>query len=374
VILTVVTRMKAREGDLIETLDGNIFDVKGLVHPPGKIVAFIRFTPDPKGERKRRGVAYRKVYPLQERYSLLREKFPQYLVFDPMLNEQMCEVPVSLVKLHYKPVNGLRQLRSKQDLDEVERQALRFVELLKENAGVSRSKLGISGSLLVRLHTRASDIDPIVYGSENCRKVYKVLKSLMRSPNSAVKPYGQSELKSLFDFRSKDTVVSFEDFVRTESRKVLQGTFQGRDYFVRCVKDWKEVEEKYGAVRYEPVGYAKIRARVVDDSEMIFTPCHYRIDNVETLEGTRVDSVHEIVSFRGRFCEQATKGEAVVAQGKVEKVQELRGRESYRLVLGNRISDFMVPVDTGTQSLSTAEWTSKQQRNSTKNHALWCTK
>jgi len=337
--------MKAREGDLVETLDSNIFDVKGLVHPPGKIVAFIRFTPDSKGERKRGGVAYRKVYPLQERYSLLREKFPQYLVFDQVFNELMCEVPVNLVKRHYKPVDGLRQLRSRKDLDEVEKQALEFMELLKENAGVSWSKLGVSGSLLVRLHTSASDIDPVVYGSENCHKVYNALKPLMKNPSSAVRPYSQLELKNLFDFRSRDTAMSFEDFVRTESRKVLQGRFQQRDYFVRCVKDWRETTEKYGAVRYQPVGYAKIQAKIVDDSEMIFTPCHYRIDNVETLEGTRVKNLDEIVSFRGRFCEQAREGEVVVARGKVERVRGLRGRECYRLVLGNKMTDFMVPVE-----------------------------
>lgn len=339
--------MRPREGDLIETFDANIFDVKGLVHPPRKVVAFIRFTPDPKGERKRGKVAYSKVYPLQERYSLLREKFPQYLVLDPVFNEQMCEVPVNVVKHHYKPVDCLRQLRSRQNLDNVEKKALEFMKLLKEATSIPWSKLGISGSLLVRLHTPTSDIDPVLYESENCHKGYNVLRSLMKSPDSAVKSYSRRELKSLFDFRSQDTVMPFEDFVRTESRKVLQGKFQKRDYFVRCVKDWKETKEKYGAIRYEPVGYTRIKARIVDDSEMIFTPCHYKIDKIKTLEGTRVKSIYEIVSFRGRFCEQAKNGEVVVAQGKVERVQDLGGREHYRLVLGNKISDFMLPARAG---------------------------
>jgi predicted nucleotidyltransferase len=41
---------KAREGDLIETRSNAFFDVKGLVHPPRKVVAFIRFFPNPKGD------------------------------------------------------------------------------------------------------------------------------------------------------------------------------------------------------------------------------------------------------------------------------------------------------------------------------------
>ena len=335
-------KVKAREGDLLETTDNVLFDVKGLVHPPGRVVAFIRFVPSSKGDRKRNGTTYRKVYALSERYALLRQAFPQYLVYDQVFNEHLCEVPVKTVKHHYKPVDRLRDLRHKDELDELESQALRFAELLKENANVSWSKMGISGSILVKLHTETSDIDPIVYGSETCYKVYSALGSLLESEESLVKPYGVKGLKELFDFRSKDTAMRFEDFVRTESRKVLQGKFMGRDYFIRFVKDWNEIEEKYGTILYKPEGYAKIKATVVDDSEAIFTPCCYKIGNMEILEGTRIEAIEEIVSFRGRFCEQARNGETVIAQGKVEKLQKEGEREHYRLLLGNKVSDHMI--------------------------------
>jgi hypothetical protein len=335
-------RIKAREGDLVETLDGNIFDVKGLVHPPGKVVAFIRFTPDPKGDRKRGNMSYRKVYPLQERYELLQKLFPQYLVFDTIFDEQLCEVPMEVIKRHYKPQEGLQTLRRKHQPDKVEMDALEFAEFLKKNVSVSWSNLGISGSLLVGLHKSSSDIDPIVYGSENCRKVYSTLKSLLQRKDSPAKPYTLNELKRLFDFRSKDTVMSFEDFLRTESRKILQGMFKRRDYFVRCVKDWSEIDERYGKVRYKSIGYARIKAKVTDDSEMIFTPCRYKVADVKILEGIHAEPIEEIVSFRGRFCEQARNNETVIAQGKVEKVQRQGEKEYFRLLLGNKPSDFMI--------------------------------
>lgn len=334
--------MRAREGDVVETVDNIFFDVKGMVHPPGRVVAFIRFVPSSKGDRKRNGTTYRKVYALSERYALLRQAFPQYLVYDQVFNEHLCEVPVKTVKHHYKPVDRLQDLRQGDKLDELESQALRFAELLKENANVSWSKIGISGSILVKLHTEASDIDPIVYGSETCYKVYSALGSLLESEGSPVKPYSVKELRELFDFRSKDTAMRFEDFVRTESRKVLQGKFMGRDYFIRFVKDWNEIDERYGTILYKPEGYAKIKATVVEDSEAIFTPCCYKISNMEILEGTRIEAIEEIVSFRGRFCEQARKGETVIAQGKVEKLQKEGEREHYRLLLGNKVSDHMI--------------------------------
>lgn len=335
--------MKAREGDIIETFDGNIFDVKGLIHPPRKVIAFIRFTPDPKGDRKREGLTYRKVYPLHERYELLQKRFPQYLVYDQVFNENLCEIPTKAVKKHYKPVDRLREIRYSMKLDKIEKKALQFTNLLKETAGISWRKIGISGSILTRLHTKDSDIDPIIYGSENCRKIYWALKTLLKNNESLVKPYNLEDLKKLFDFRSRDTVTSFEDFVRTEYRKVLQGKFMGSDYFIRFVKDWSEITEKYGMVRYSNEGYAKIKAKIKDDSEAIFTPCTYKIENAKILEGTFTSiPIEEIVSFRGRFCEQAKTGETVVAQGKVERMQSEEGRMHFRLLLGNKTSDYMI--------------------------------
>lgn len=334
--------MAAREGDYIETSEGLIFDVKGLVHPPNRIIAFIRYFPDKKGKRRRGERFYDKVYSLADRYKLLKKRFPQYLVHDPVFDEVLCEVPTQEVKKHYKPVSRLEELRHTGRLDALENRALQFAEELKRTANIPWNSLGISGSVMVGLHTENSDIDPVVYGSENCRKAHSALKKLLKDVESPFKPYTREELRKLFSFRAKDTAMNFEDFVRTEERKVLQGKFQNGDYFMRFVKDWREITAEYGALRYQNVGYAKIRAAVEMDSEAIFTPCTYKIRDVETLEGASFP-VEEICSFRGRFCEQARTGEAVVAQGKVERViDDVHNRAYHRVLLGNKASDYMV--------------------------------
>jgi len=335
--------MKAREGDLIETEANLIFDVKGLVHPADRVVAFIRYFPDEKGRRTREGRYFEKVYSLWRRYALLKARFPEYLVYDPVFDETLCEVPVYRVKRHYKPVEKLQELRSSERLDSLQGRALRFAELLKETSGIAWNALGISGSIMAGLHTAASDIDPLVYGSENCKRVYSALKSMFDNGHESVKAYTRQDMRALFDFRSKDTATGFEDFVRTESRKVMEGKFNGTDYFVRFVKDWSEIDESYGDVQYENIGNARLEATVFDDSESTFTPCTYRVENVKPLEGSKVERIEEITSFRGRFCEQARKGETVIAQGKVERVTD-RGQndEHFRLLVGGKHSDHII--------------------------------
>ena len=335
--------MRAREGDLVKTKSKVVFDVKGLVHPVDKVVAFPRFIPSPTGTRQGRDSAYGKVYSLEDRFKYLQENHPELIVFDPIFGEPMCEVPISQVAEHYKPEEKLWSLRFAKDLTVLENKALHLAQTLKAEANIPWSSIGISGSILAGLTTEKSDIDPLIYGAENCRKAYVALQKLLTRPDSGFKPYNRVELQELFDFRSKDTQMSFEDFVLVESRKAFQGKFMGTDYFVRFVKDWSEIDEHYGDVCFKNSGYAKITGKISDNSDSLFTPCTYKMIDARVVEGPKLTPIQEIVSFRGRFCEQANNGETIEAQGKVEQVTNKKtGTEHYRLILGNKPSDYMV--------------------------------
>ena len=72
-------------------------------------------------------------------------------------------------------------------------------------------------------------------------------------------------------------------------------------------------------------------------------PALIGLQDVKVVEGPKLAPITEIRSFRGRFCEQAVNGETIEAQGKVELVTNKKtGGESYRLILGNKPSDYMV--------------------------------
>ena len=133
--------------------------------------------------------------------------------------------------------------------------------------------------------------------------------------------------------------MSFETFLRHEEPKRLQGKFNGTEYFIRCVREWDEWQENYGNRRYFPAGRSTVQATVSNDTESIFTPCVYRLIDAEGARRPQAPS--EIISFRGRFCEQAHTGERIRARGSLERVVDQRG-DDYRLVVGEDPSDYLV--------------------------------
>lgn len=329
------------EGDFVETIEGLIFDVKGLVHPPDAVIAYVRYVPCARGTRKRGGTGYRKLYSLEEREKFLRMRYPEYIRFDPVFGTTVQAVPRGRIAVHYDPYVKLKDMMLSEDLDPVEEAAVELARLMMEEAGLGPGSVGVTGSILVGLHTDSSDIDLVVRGERNAKRAYAALLSLREK--GLIEPHDDQTIRRLYRFRSEDTPLPFEVFTKMESRKVLQGIFRGREFYVRLIKEREECGERYGDRVYVPLGTQRIRAEVVDAEDSIFTPCKYIVSNVEVLEGPRQTTVREVVSLRGRFCELAREGERIVARGKLELVRCRDGSIHYRLLLGRR-GDYMYTV------------------------------
>ena len=226
--------------------------------------------------------------------------------------------------------------------DPLEEDALAFIDQLHRLSGVSKASLGISGSLLIRLHTSRSDLDVTVHGKQNCLTLHQALKRLLVQDGSkTINRLDEQGMEALYAERFADTHMAYNNFFRSERDKVIQGQFHGRTYFIRFLKELEETGETYGSLCYFPEGKAEILATVTDDSDAIFTPCSYSLGDVRYLNGSPVDDLREIVSYRGRFCEQARIGDVVRSYGTLERVQERSGRTWHRLLLGNNVEDTM---------------------------------
>jgi predicted nucleotidyltransferase len=330
------------EGGYVETPERLIFAVKGLVHLPDRIVAYLRYVADPAGDRVREGVRYRRVYGFEEQLAIVRSRYPQYLHYDEAWDVELQSVPHDRVWRVYDPSEGLRRLMGSRADDPLAQAAKGFAEELSSASGVDLDDMGISGSLLLLLHTSSSDIDFVVYGVENSARARDALRRLLDEGES-FKRFDEEHMRSLFDFRAMETPMDYEIFVEQEKRKVIQGLYKGYVYFIRFLKDLDEVVEAYGERRCRRLGKAKVKAVVINDSESLFTPCNYEVKCLEVLEG-EVDprALREVTSFRGRFAEQAFKGEVVEVRGSLEEVR-FRGELYQRIIVGGP-GDYMVAL------------------------------
>ncbi len=285
----------AVEGFAVETHDGLIFTVKGLVHPPQRRIAYLRYAPDPRGDRERDGRRYRKLRGFAEQLEaleghgeVLERQGEAYLAFDPVAGAVLQGVPVEAAARVFDPRRRLRELAARGPADALEEAALTLAELLREASAVPGAALGVTGSLLVGLQTPASDVDLVVYGSEPCRAVHAALGALLDDASSPVSRPAGDDLSAIHAAHRRETPLGAEDFARLQEAKVNEGLFSGRAFFVRFVKAPGEVTERYGDFRYEALGSATVEARVAGAAEAMFTPCRYLVESATVFEAVSV--------------------------------------------------------------------------------------
>lgn len=353
----------------MESVEGLFFDVKGVVQSPARVTAFVRYVPDPRGDRqfnpnflschpvRQPGARYRKIYDLPARYAYLREHFPHYIYQDEAHDFPLQGLPRAQLATVYDPRESLALFRAHASHVPLYRDALDFLEAIRDTAKVPFDDLGMSGSLLVGLEDPArSDYDVLVYGERSCRAVHAAIPNLVQAGPRDIHFYTEPELREHFKFRGKGAPISFAEFQSVENQKTHQGKWRGRDFFIRYVKYPWEQPPRLARNHYKTMGRCRVTARVTGAEDRIFTPCKYHLEEVrvESLEagqqqaGSQSDfegsELNRAVSFRGKFCEQARAGDRVVIEGTLEEVTDPRTKtRDFQLVLGTEKQDFFLP-------------------------------
>jgi predicted nucleotidyltransferase len=342
--------IKGIEGDYIESKSDNlIFDVKGIHHPKERKICFVRFYPDPQGDREKKGQKFSKIYDLKERHAFLKENYPKYLFFSEELDLELQGVKNEDIKKIYTPRDHFNDLQKKGCTCKIEECSRSLCELFINEGNVTEGSIGITGSSMVGLNKDESDIDLIIYGTQTSLEFQDELEKIFNVSNKC-RMYNLEEYKSHYEWRVGGSTIPFEDFMKSEKRKLHQGKFHDIDFFIRYIKSPEDWKGSYYDYKYVNHGRIKVKAKVLNSSDSIFTPCTYEINAIEPIEydkkfkDVKLKEVLEISSFRGRFCEQARNGETVLVEGKLEKVSFKDEFEYYRILLNDQMTDKMIVI------------------------------
>jgi hypothetical protein len=338
------------EGDYLETKKNNLFfDIKGYHHPHDRKICFLRFYPNENGERIKEGKRYKKIYSLDERYLKLREQYPQFLFFSKELDLELQGVEIKDIKKIYTPREYYDELKMRDHLSEIEKHSKNLCELFIIDGSVPEDAIGISGSPLIGLSKDDSDIDLIIYGTRASLEFQDRLKTILLNSNNC-RMYNLTEYKAHYNWRVGGSNTSYGDFLKSEKRKLHQGKFHGIDFFIRYVKSPRDWNGTYYDYKFKNHGRIKIKAKIVDSTNSIFTPCSYKIKCLKVIESNLIynnlnlNDLTEINSFRGRFCEQARKGEEVLVEGKLEEVNFKNNKKYFRVLLTDQTLDKMLII------------------------------
>ncbi len=234
---------QVRTRDFIYTSDDLYFASTNYIHPENRVISFLRYVPDPKGDREKDGKRYRKVGS-EEAYSYLR-------------NVEMMGVPLEKVEKIIKPEERLLGLKKTFDEGgkvknpELIAKLMDVADFFHFMADIPYDHLGISGSILPGLQkSDVSDLDFVVYGLDNHRRAIAAFKEHRGKEvyieevdkHITVEGITNDYWDFVYDKRMFDESLTKEEFRWYENRKANRGTINGTLFDILATKDYDEIE------------------------------------------------------------------------------------------------------------------------------------
>jgi len=329
-----------RDRDYLQTEEGYFFCVVGPLHPEDRVIAYLKYVPDPSGKwgsgKKRfaRALRYYTMLDLLETLHLL-EGHPEYLHNSPVLGISMSAVPVDRISTHLKPEIKLSQLKRMRSLDTLQRKAVDLATLISEESRCTIEYFGVTGSLLLDIHQDFSDIDLIVYGRDTCQAVKGTLTRIY-DEKSMIRRFDEGRSREWCLNKARMYPVTYEEAARILAKKWGRGLFGETMFSVHPAKLEEEVSEKYGDRIFKPEGTVKIEAVVSDAAEAGFMPAVYKVEDVRILEGPSIEDIREVTSYEGLYGDIGESEDRIVAYGKLERVANPEtGEEYHRVLIGS---------------------------------------
>ena len=250
-----------------------------------------------------------------------RKNFSDYIYYCPFRDKELISAPLSSIKAVYVPRDCLATLKKVKKPDSLQRMALDLVNLLSEASGVGLEDFGIHGSIALNMHAPESDIDFVVYGSQNFRIVERAIAEQVNA----------GKLSYIFGNR-------------LEAARRFQGRYNGKVFMYNATRKPEEVKTEYGMFRYAPIDPVRFECTVADDSENMFRPATYTITNYRPLDSASellIDKVPDrVVSNIGCYRNIARQNSQIKVSGKLERVEAVKtSAVFYQVVVGTATSE-----------------------------------
>ena len=290
--------LKTRLRDFLLTKDDWLFAVVDYFHKDG-IRATLRYVPDETGDRELNGIRYKKL-DFGPAFEFMREHRPEWV-------QDVHVVPEAEVKQLLRPSDRIP------DLVESDSRVAEIVKTL-DKAGLSRSSMGVTGSMVAGLQNESSDIDFVVYGPAWFKARDAIAAA--KKEEGPIEDIDEEMWQRIY--RKRIPEISFEEFMLHESRKGNRGMVEGTYFDLLFTREWDQIKEPLQ--RGRDTVKLKIEAEVTNADFAFDNPSYYKVDHEE---------IDHVLSYTHTYAGQALPGEIIEARGVVEEVGDMK-----RLVVG----------------------------------------
>jgi hypothetical protein len=250
-----------------------------------------------------------------------RKNFPNYVYFCPFREKDVISAPLSSIKKVFVPKERLCFLIELKRKDSLQKMTLDFINLLSGESGIAIEDFGVHGSVALGMHTPKSDIDVVVYGSRNFRRLEMTINKLVEA----------GTLSYVFNNR-------------LDAARRFKGRFLNRIFMYNAIRKPEEVNSKYGEFKYSPLAPVKFQCTVKNDDEAMFRPAIYKIEDYKPIGSISTlpkDEFPElVVSMIGCYRNVAKNGDKIRVSGMLERAENVEtGEVFHQVVVGTSMSE-----------------------------------
>jgi predicted nucleotidyltransferase len=314
-----------------------VFNVFGYEHPGDRVFAFLKYIPyelrtlfDVRFLEKAWKYEKTRLFRAEKLYTArnyrvfletFRNNFPRYMYFCPFREKDVIIVPLGSIKKVFVPKECFRFLAKLKRRDSLQRMTLELINLLASRSSIAIEDFGVHGSIALNMHTPESDIDIVVYGAQNFRKLEKTIEQLVEAGT-----------------------ISYVVNNRLDAARRCKGRYLNKIFMYNAVRKPEELNSKYGTFKYTPIAPVKFYCTVEDDNEAMFRPAIYKIADYEPAKPFSSFSKEKIpelvVSMIGCYRNVARKGDKIKVSGTLERVENLEtGEVHHQAVVGTGTSE-----------------------------------